>query len=128
MFAFLIFRFRFKKFMVLLVFLQMFDMCWFHFISDVVLMYKIVNGLVKIDATDRLVQPSRLSRNMGQRSFQIPSCNTIISKETDEVLWYLFTTYLAALRWTISIRCLSSLRYGSQVVHAYSNVNLTNDM
>jgi hypothetical protein len=28
---------------------------------------------------------------------------------TDEVLWYLFTTYLAALRWTISIRFLSSL-------------------
>jgi len=45
-------------------------------------MYKIVNGLVKIDATDsdRLVQPSRLSRNMGQHSFQIPSCNTIIRK------------------------------------------------
>ena len=47
-----------------------------------VLMYKIVNGLVKIDATDRLVQPSRLSRNMGQHSFQIPSCNTIIRKES----------------------------------------------
>jgi hypothetical protein len=31
---------------------------------------------------------------------------------TDEVLWYLFTTYLAALCWTISIRFLSSLRYG----------------
>jgi hypothetical protein len=33
-----------------------------------VLMYKIVNGLVKIDATDKLVQPSKLSRNMGQHS------------------------------------------------------------
>ena len=47
-----------------------------------VLMYKIVNGLVKIDATDRHVQPSRLSRNMGQYFFQIPSCNTIIRKES----------------------------------------------
>ena len=46
---------------------------------------------------------------------------------TDEVL-YLFATYLAALRWTISIRCVSSLRYGSQVVHAYYNVGLTNDL
>ena len=46
--------------------------------ARLILMYKIVNGLVKIDATDRLVQPSRLSRNMGQHSFQIPSCNTII--------------------------------------------------
>ena len=50
--------------------------------ARLVLMYKIVNGLVKIDATDRLVQPSRLSRNMGQHSFQIPSCNTIIRKES----------------------------------------------
>ena len=50
--------------------------------ARLVLMYKIVSGLVKIDATDRLVQPSRLSRNMGQHSFQIPSCNTIIRKES----------------------------------------------
>jgi hypothetical protein len=35
MFAFLIFRFRFKKLMVF-AFLQMFDVCWFHFISDVI--------------------------------------------------------------------------------------------
>jgi hypothetical protein len=50
--------------------------------ARLVLMYKIVNGLVKIDTTDRLVQPSRLSRNMGQHSFQIPSCNTIIRQES----------------------------------------------
>jgi hypothetical protein len=50
--------------------------------ARLVLVYKIVNGLVKIDATDRLVQPSRLSRNMGQHSFQITSCNTIIRKES----------------------------------------------
>jgi hypothetical protein len=36
MFAFLIFRFRFKKLMMLFAFLQMFDMCWFQFISDVI--------------------------------------------------------------------------------------------
>ena len=50
--------------------------------ARLVLIYKIVNGLVKIDATDRLIQPTRLSRNMGQHSFQIPSCNTIIRKES----------------------------------------------
>ena len=50
--------------------------------ARLVLMYKIVNGLIKIDATERLVQLSRLSRNMGQHSFQIPSCNTIIKKES----------------------------------------------
>jgi hypothetical protein len=37
--------------------------------ARLVLMYKIVNGLVQIDTTDRLVQPSRLSRNKGQHSF-----------------------------------------------------------
>jgi hypothetical protein len=75
--------------MVLFAFLHMFDMCWLHFISYIgerrqsdrlVLMYKIVNGLVKIDATDRFVQLSRLSRNMSQHSFQIPSCNKIIRR------------------------------------------------
>ena len=34
-----------------------------------VLMYKIVNGLEKIDATDRLIKPSRISRNMDQHCF-----------------------------------------------------------
>ena len=41
--------------------------------ARLVSMYKIVNGLVKIDATDRPAQPSRTSRNMSQHSFQIPS-------------------------------------------------------
>ena len=54
-----------------------------------------------------------LSSNLGHFS----SSSMLV---TDGVLWYLFTTYLAALRWTISIRFLSSSRYGSQVVHAYS--------
>ena len=48
--------------------------------ARLVLMYKIVNGLVKFDATDRFVQLSRLSRNMSQHSFQIPSCNKIIRR------------------------------------------------
>ena len=47
-----------------------------------VLMYKIVNGLVKIDATDRLIKPSRISRNMDQHCFQIPSCYTDMRKES----------------------------------------------
>jgi hypothetical protein len=34
--------------------------------ARLVLMYKIVNGLVEIDATDRLVQPSRLMANLVQ--------------------------------------------------------------
>ena len=50
--------------------------------ARLVLMYKIVNGLVKIDATERFVQLSRLSGNMSQHSFQIPSCNNIIRKES----------------------------------------------
>ena len=47
-----------------------------------VLMYKIVNGLEKIDATDRLIKPSRISRNMDQHCFQIPSCYTDMRKES----------------------------------------------
>ena len=50
--------------------------------SLLVLMYKIVNGLVKIDATDRQIKPSRLSRNMDQHCFQIPSCYTEMRKES----------------------------------------------
>ena len=50
--------------------------------SLLVLMYKIVNGLVKIDATDRQIKPSRLSRNMDQHCFQIPSCSTEMRKES----------------------------------------------
>ena len=50
--------------------------------ARLVLMYKIVNGLVKIDATDRLIKPSRISRNMDQHCFQIPSCYTDMRKES----------------------------------------------
>ena len=50
--------------------------------KNCILMYKIANGLVKIDATDRLIKPSRLSRNIDQYCFQIPSCNTEMRKES----------------------------------------------
>jgi hypothetical protein len=84
--------------------------------ARLILLCKISNGLVKIDAADRLITPTRFSRNMYRRSFQIPA-----------VLWYHFFTYLAALRWTISIRCLLFCWYGSQVVQAYSRVGLTSN-
>ena len=45
-------------------------------------MYKIVNGLVKIDATDRLIKPSRLSRNMDLHCYLIPSYYTEMRKES----------------------------------------------
>ena len=50
--------------------------------ARLVLMYKIVNGLVKIDATDWLIKPSRISRNMDQHCFRIPSCYTNMRKES----------------------------------------------
>lgn len=46
------------------------------------LMYKIKNGLVKIETSNKLVTPSRLSRNMGVHSFQIQSSNTKVRKES----------------------------------------------
>ena len=42
-------------------------------------------------------------------------------------LWYLewqLTTNLAALLWTASMRCISFLQWGDQIVHAYSRVGL----
>ena len=44
--------------------------------------YKISNGLVKIDAADRLITPTRFSRNMHRRSFQIPACHTTARTES----------------------------------------------
>ena len=44
--------------------------------------YKLANGLVKINTTNRLSRPSRLSRNMGPHSYQLPSCNTVLRKES----------------------------------------------
>ena len=42
--------------------------------------------------------------------------------ETLEVLWYLFVTHLAALRWTISSECFCLEMCGSQTVAAYSSL------
>ena len=50
--------------------------------ARLVLMYKIANEVVKIHATDRLIKPSRISRNMDQHCFQIPSCSTEMRKES----------------------------------------------
>ena len=46
---------------------------------------------------------------------------------TDEVLWYLFVTYLADLC-IISSLCMSFCRRGSHTELAYSTVGLTNDV
>ena len=46
---------------------------------------------------------------------------------TLDVLRCLLVTYLAALRWTISILLMSDLRWGSHTEQAYSSDGLTND-
>jgi len=43
---------------------------------------KISNGLVKIDAADRIITPTRFSRNMHRKSFQIPACHTTARRES----------------------------------------------
>ena len=47
---------------------------------------------------------------------------------TLDVLRCLLVTYLAALRWTISILLMSDLRWGSHTEEAYSSDGLTNDL
>ena len=46
------------------------------------LLYKVANGEVKIDAGNKLIPPDRLFRHTNVHSFQIPSCKTIIRKES----------------------------------------------
>ena len=50
--------------------------------ARLILLYKISNGLVKIDAADRLITPTRFSRNMHRRSFQIPACHITARRES----------------------------------------------
>jgi hypothetical protein len=50
--------------------------------ARLILLYKISNGLVKIDAADRLITPRRFSRNMHRRSFQIPAGHTTARRES----------------------------------------------
>jgi hypothetical protein len=46
------------------------------------LLYKISNNLVKIDPTSKLIPPKHLSRNMHDRSFQIPASSTTLRRES----------------------------------------------
>ena len=56
--------------------------------ARLVLMYKIVNGLVKTDVTDRFTQPSRVFTTESKHGTTLLSdtsmykCNTIIRKES----------------------------------------------
>lgn len=50
--------------------------------ARLVLLYKISNNLVKIDPTSKLIPPKRLSRNMHDRSFQIPASSTTLRRES----------------------------------------------
>ena len=49
--------------------------------ARLVLLYKISNNLVKTDPTSKLIPPKRLSRNMHDRSFQIPARSTTLRRE-----------------------------------------------
>jgi hypothetical protein len=46
------------------------------------LLYKISDNLVKTDRTSKLIPPKRLSRNMHDRSFQIPASSTTLRRES----------------------------------------------
>ena len=45
------------------------------------LLYKVANGEVIINASNKLLPPDRLSRHTNAHSFQLTSCKTSISKE-----------------------------------------------
>ena len=46
------------------------------------MLYKLANGHINVDTTDKLVPNLRLSRNINSQAFQIPSCRTTIRKES----------------------------------------------
>jgi hypothetical protein len=50
--------------------------------ARLVLLFKISNNLVKIDPTSKLIPPKRLSRNMHDRSFQIPASSTTLRRKS----------------------------------------------
>ena len=50
--------------------------------ARLILLYKLANREVKIDAGNKLLPPDRLSRHTNAQSFQIPSCKTSIRKES----------------------------------------------
>ena len=50
--------------------------------NSYVMVYKVANWEVKIDAGNKLIPPDRLSRHTNAHSFQIPFCKTSIRKES----------------------------------------------
>ena len=50
--------------------------------ARLILLFKISNGLVKIDAVDRQITPTRFNRTIHRRSFQIPACHTTTRRES----------------------------------------------
>ena len=46
------------------------------------MLYKISNNLVRVDPTGKLIPPTRLTRNMHDKSFTIPSCTTTLRRES----------------------------------------------
>jgi hypothetical protein len=50
--------------------------------ARLILLFKISNGLVKIDAVDRQITPTRFNRTIHRRSFQIPACHTTARRES----------------------------------------------
>ena len=50
--------------------------------ARLILLFKVANGEVKIDAGNILLPPDRLSRHANAQSFQISSCKTSIRKES----------------------------------------------
>ena len=61
-------------------------------------------------------------------SASIPKAAPFKMSPTQDVLRFLLVTYLAALRWTISILLMSDLRWGSHTEQTYSSDGLTNDL
>ena len=63
-----------------------------------------------------------------RRSSRLRHSRCCSMSPTLDVLCCLLVTYLAALRWTISILLMSDLRWGSHTEQAYSSDGLTNDL
>ena len=63
-----------------------------------------------------------------RRSSRLRHARCCSMSPTLDVLRWLLVTYLAALRWTISMVLMSDLRWGSHTEQAYSRDDLTNDL
>ena len=51
-------------------------------ISRLAMMYKLANGMVRVDTENILIPPDRLSRNINVNGFKTPSCRTEVRKES----------------------------------------------